>query len=198
MALGSTQPLTEMSTRCIFWGKGGRCVRLTTLQPSCAVVMKCGNLDFLEPSGPLRACNGTALPLPNIFEIGWGRDFLVPSWPARGPVQPPFNSIPFAEGKVTREWHWPSTTNQRQSEGRTRALPLLSLWACAAFSLTYGLPSKILCGIAISRTRYISCLSILIRLPQKWTGKSSTQEYLYLAVFSILLRRLCLALIYCL
>ena len=40
-------------------GKGGRCVRLTTLPPSCAVVMKSGNLNFLEPSGPLRACNGT-------------------------------------------------------------------------------------------------------------------------------------------
>ena len=25
--------------------------------------MKCGNLKFLEPSGPLQACNGTALPL---------------------------------------------------------------------------------------------------------------------------------------
>jgi hypothetical protein len=27
-----------------------------------AVVMKSGNLDFLEPSGPPQACNGTALP----------------------------------------------------------------------------------------------------------------------------------------
>ena len=64
MALGSTQPLTEMSTRRISWGKGGRCLRLTTLPPSCAVVMKSGNLNFLEPSGPLQACNGTAVPLP--------------------------------------------------------------------------------------------------------------------------------------
>ena len=44
-------------------GKSGRCVRLTTLPPSCAVVMKFGNLNFLEPSGPLQACNGTDLPL---------------------------------------------------------------------------------------------------------------------------------------
>ena len=43
-------------------GKGGRYVTLTTLPPSCAVVMKSGNLNFLEPSGPLQACNGTALP----------------------------------------------------------------------------------------------------------------------------------------
>jgi len=26
--------------------------------------MKSGNLNFLEPSGPLQACNGTDLPLP--------------------------------------------------------------------------------------------------------------------------------------
>ena len=42
-------------------GKGGRCVRLTTLQPSCSVVMKSGN-NLLEPSGPLQACNRTTLP----------------------------------------------------------------------------------------------------------------------------------------
>jgi len=34
------------------------------LPPSCAVVTKSGNLNFLEPSGPVQACNGTALPLP--------------------------------------------------------------------------------------------------------------------------------------
>ena len=45
-------------------GKGGRCVGLTALPPSCAVVMKSVNLNFLEPSGPLQACNGAALPLP--------------------------------------------------------------------------------------------------------------------------------------
>jgi hypothetical protein len=61
MALGSTQSLTEMSTGVFPGGKGSRCVRLTTLPPSCAVVMKYGKLNFLEPSGPLQACNGTAL-----------------------------------------------------------------------------------------------------------------------------------------
>jgi len=34
------------------------------LPPSCATVMKSGNLNFLEPSGPVQACNGTDLPLP--------------------------------------------------------------------------------------------------------------------------------------
>ena len=61
MALRSTQPLTEKSTGLFAGVKGDRCVRLTTLPPSCAVVMKSGNRNFLEPSGPLQACNGTAL-----------------------------------------------------------------------------------------------------------------------------------------
>jgi hypothetical protein len=65
MALGSTQPLSEMTTGRLPGGKGSRCVRLTTLPPS-TVVIKCGNLNFLETSGPLQACNGTALP----FTIG--------------------------------------------------------------------------------------------------------------------------------
>jgi len=30
------------------------------LPPSCAVVTKSGNLNFLEPSGHVQACNGTA------------------------------------------------------------------------------------------------------------------------------------------
>ena len=31
------------------------------LPSSCAVVTKSGNLNFLEASGPVQACNGTAL-----------------------------------------------------------------------------------------------------------------------------------------
>jgi hypothetical protein len=38
MALGLTQPLTEMSIRNISWeGKGGRCLGLTILPPLIAV-----------------------------------------------------------------------------------------------------------------------------------------------------------------
>ena len=60
MALELTQPLTEMSTRNIFWGgKGGRCVGLTTLQPLWADCF-----EIWEPyhPGTLRTCNGIALP----------------------------------------------------------------------------------------------------------------------------------------
>jgi len=34
--------------------------------PSCGVVTKSGNLNFLEPFGPVQACNGTALPFTNV------------------------------------------------------------------------------------------------------------------------------------
>jgi hypothetical protein len=33
-------------------------MRLTTLPPSCGIVMKSGNLNFLEPSGPPRPVMG--------------------------------------------------------------------------------------------------------------------------------------------
>jgi len=56
------------SNRVFSGGKGGRCVRLTTLPPSCAVVTKSGSFNFLEPSGPVQACNWTALPL-HIYSI---------------------------------------------------------------------------------------------------------------------------------
>ena len=39
------------------------------LPPSCADVTKSGNLNYLELSGPLRACNGTAL-LSSVLGIG--------------------------------------------------------------------------------------------------------------------------------
>jgi hypothetical protein len=62
MVLGSTQPLIEISTRNISWGggKGGWCVGLTTLQPSCA---DCLEIWEPQPPGTLRTCKRIALPL---------------------------------------------------------------------------------------------------------------------------------------
>ena len=59
MALGSTYPVTEMSTRNISWGdKGGRCLGLTTLSPSSA---KFHDISEPETPGTLRACHGNFL-----------------------------------------------------------------------------------------------------------------------------------------
>jgi hypothetical protein len=54
-------------------GKCGRCVRLTNLLSPCAVVMKSGYLNFLEPSGPLQAYNGSALPFTFLRTVLRGR-----------------------------------------------------------------------------------------------------------------------------
>jgi hypothetical protein len=55
MALESTQILTEMNTRNISWGKGGRCLGLTTLPPSCADWIK---IWEPQPPGTIRAYQG--------------------------------------------------------------------------------------------------------------------------------------------
>ena len=57
-ALRSTQPL-KVSTRDFFWGKGGRCVWLTTYHPCGAETSrKSGALTYPEPLGPPRPVAG--------------------------------------------------------------------------------------------------------------------------------------------
>jgi len=51
MALGSTQPLTEMSTRSSSWGQRRPVRKADNLTPSCAVVTKSGDPNSLGPSG---------------------------------------------------------------------------------------------------------------------------------------------------
>ena len=60
--LGSTQPLTEREPGIFPGGKGGpvrRTDNLTTFMCRFSGILK-----LLEPSGPVQACNGIALPLP--------------------------------------------------------------------------------------------------------------------------------------
>jgi hypothetical protein len=65
MTLGLTQPLTEMSTSNISWGggsgKGGRCVGLTTLPPSCADCLEIWEPQPPGTPGAVQVCNVTAV-----------------------------------------------------------------------------------------------------------------------------------------
>ena len=72
MAVGSTQPLTEMSTRNISWGlrrSVPRADKLTTFV--CRFFGNSGNLKLLERWGPVQACNGFAFTFIKIREKYW-------------------------------------------------------------------------------------------------------------------------------
>jgi len=59
MALGLTQPVTEMSTRNISRGYRRPVCRVDNLTHlHVPIVLKSGSLILLEPSGPVQTCNG--------------------------------------------------------------------------------------------------------------------------------------------
>jgi len=63
MTLELTQPLTELSTRDISWGvKAAGAYGWQPYHLHVPIIVKSGSLKLLEPSGPVQACNGIALP----------------------------------------------------------------------------------------------------------------------------------------
>jgi hypothetical protein len=91
MALGSTQPLIEMSTRNISWreDKGGRYVGLTTLPPSRAICLK---IWEPQPPGTLMACQGLHRDCSSLVTIrntaSWLKLRTAGVWSARWPFCP--------------------------------------------------------------------------------------------------------------
>jgi len=52
-----------------FLGEKVAVCKADNIPPSCAVVTKSGRPNFLEPCGPVQACNGTALPFTLSLQI---------------------------------------------------------------------------------------------------------------------------------
>jgi len=68
MALGLTQPLTEMSTSNISLGvKAAGAYGWQPYHLHVPNVLKSRSLSLLESSGPVQACNGIGLTLPYLF-----------------------------------------------------------------------------------------------------------------------------------
>jgi hypothetical protein len=64
MALQLTQHLTEMSTTKVSWGvKAADAYDRQSYHLHVPIVMKSGSLNLLESFGPVKVCNGIALPL---------------------------------------------------------------------------------------------------------------------------------------
>jgi hypothetical protein len=61
LALGSTQPLTEMSTRNLPGGKGRPARKADNLTAICELSSKCGSLDVSQHYGPSRPVTGISL-----------------------------------------------------------------------------------------------------------------------------------------
>jgi hypothetical protein len=147
MALASTQPLTEMSTRHSSWGGGG-CFGLITLPHACAAW-----LDIWEPraSAALKACAGNFC-----FLLARALYRIFSSVNVSYPTLPPFctqkrcSAAKFhiqCEISISENLYEACCSNRLQEFVTLQcfALAKLSLMVTERFSLSYSLLLSVIC-----------------------------------------------------
>ena len=94
-------------------------------------------ISFLGRDSSVGIATRYGLDGPGIESRLGGRDFPHPSRPALGPTQPPVQWIPngyrvFLGCKAAGAWCWPPTPVYVPRSWKSRAIPLLTLWASVA------------------------------------------------------------------
>jgi hypothetical protein len=103
------------------------------------------------------------------IESRWGQDFLHPFRLALGPTQPPFQWVPglFPGGKVARLWCWPPNSIQCQGYRKSRAIPVLPLWAfvaCSGVTFTFTFISSLLLHVRNRLQHTVSFVHVFLLL----------------------------------
>ena len=94
VALGLTQPLTEMSTRNISWEvKAAGAYDWQTYHLHVLTVLKSGSLNLLEPSGPVQVCNGIVLHLPLTLPLPYTAQRIFLCHIVRGSLRRPYRLL---------------------------------------------------------------------------------------------------------
>jgi hypothetical protein len=103
IALGSTQPLTETSTRNVPGGKGWPASKADNLKAICEqIIQKCGSLDVFEPWGPPWPVTRIALPfLPGKISYNVSRNSRYPELEMK-----PRLSEYEATVVIIEQWQW--------------------------------------------------------------------------------------------
>jgi hypothetical protein len=138
--------------------------------------MKSGNLNFLEPSGPLQACNGTDLPLPFYRGCEWVELYISsPYMPSRRAQWQLLNFLTLWHSK-TRTW-LVYLGDLKQSVGGhilTCRLRSMWIWLSTRCGWSHVANKMLISQICLKRNSFFECFYTYHKLwlNVHWPGNS--------------------------